>query len=100
MGQKANRNRIASAIVLCLVVISFLSSFYIAKEINHKCIGEDCSVCTHIHEAENSIKLLGNLKIELVNILNITFALCLFLNTGNSNNLLLTPITSKVRMNH
>lgn len=33
--------------------------FYIAKEENHNCTGEDCPVCACIHQAEQNLKNLG-----------------------------------------
>ena len=34
-------------------------SFYIVKEENHNCTGEDCPICTNIHQAEQTLRNLG-----------------------------------------
>lgn len=42
------KQRIA-AIIACfiLMAVTSLSLFYIEKELNHDCTGEDCAVCMH-----------------------------------------------------
>ena len=66
------KQRIA-AIIACfiLMAVTFLSLFYIEKELNHDCTGEDCAVCICIHQAEAVLKNIGNgvsLSIHAINI--------------------------------
>ena len=50
-----------AAILICMafLVVMLASFFYIAKEENHNCTGEDCPVCACIHQAEQNLKNLG-----------------------------------------
>ena len=73
------KQRIA-AIIACfiLMAVTFLSLFYIEKELNHDCTGEDCAVCICIHQAEAVLKNIGNgvsLSIHAINIM--LFTVCL-----------------------
>mgnify|MGYP006918868324 FL=1 len=52
--------RLISGIVCTmLIVVMFVSLFYIVKEENHQCTGEDCPVCACIHQAEQILRNLG-----------------------------------------
>ena len=52
--------RLLSGIVCTmLIVVMFVSLFYIVKEENHQCTGEDCPVCACIHQAEQTLRNLG-----------------------------------------
>lgn len=50
----STRRKKAFPIVICVLFlfVTFASLFYIAKETNHYCIGEDCPICVNIHQAE------------------------------------------------
>ena len=50
-----------AAILICMafLFVMLASFFYIAKEENHNCTGEDCPVCACIHQAEQNLKNLG-----------------------------------------
>lgn len=100
MEQNAKKKKITALIILCFIVVSFLSSLYVAKEIDHECVGERCSICAHIHEAENIIKQLGSLVVGFINILGIIFALFFLTDMLDYNKIFLSPITRKVRMNN
>ena len=49
-----------AAILICMafLFVMLTSFFYIAKEENHNCTGEDCPVCACIHQAEQNLKKL------------------------------------------
>ena len=50
-----------AAILICMafLFVMLASFFYIAKEENHNCTGEDCPVCACIHRAEQTLKQIG-----------------------------------------
>lgn len=50
-----------AAILICMafLFVMLTSFFYIAKEENHNCTGEDCPVCACIHQVEQNLKNLG-----------------------------------------
>lgn len=50
-----------AAILICMafLFVMLTSFFYIAKEENHNCTGEDCPVCACIHQAGQNLKNLG-----------------------------------------
>ena len=59
---RMNRNRKITAAVICMlfVFVTLASLFYIEKEENHLCTGEDCPVCACIHQAEQTLRTLSN----------------------------------------
>ena len=50
------------SVVICIafLFVTFASLFYIAKEENHNCIGEDCPICAGIQQAEHGLRTVGN----------------------------------------
>ncbi len=50
------------SVVICIafLFVTFASLFYIAKEENHNCIGEDCPICAGIQQAEQVLRTVGN----------------------------------------
>lgn len=53
------KKMIAMFISVIFVFVMLSSLFYIAKEENHKCTGEDCPICSCLHQAERTLKNLG-----------------------------------------
>ena len=49
------------AVIACVlfVFVTLASLFYIAKEENHQCTGEDCPICACIRQAEQIVKNVG-----------------------------------------
>lgn len=47
------------AISILFLFVTFVSLFYIVKEENHNCTGEDCPICATIHQAEQTLRDLG-----------------------------------------
>ena len=47
--------------ILCVIfiVVTWFSLFYIEKEENHICTGEDCPICACVHQVEQTIRNLG-----------------------------------------
>lgn len=58
MNRKKKRH-IAAILCIVLLFVTFASLFYIAKEENHQCTGDDCPVCACVHQAEQNLKNLG-----------------------------------------
>ena len=56
----SRRLRLLSGIVCAmLVTVMLVSLFYIVKEEDHQCTGEDCPVCACIHQAKQTLRNLG-----------------------------------------
>ena len=51
--------QIAKQWKIILSVVTLASLFYIAKEENHQCTGEDCPICACIRQAEQIVKNVG-----------------------------------------
>ena len=47
------------AVCILFLFVTFASLFYIVKEENHNCTGEDCPICANIHQAEQTLRNLG-----------------------------------------
>ena len=43
-----------------MLVIVLFSSFYIAAEADHDCIGEDCLICACIQQCEDTLRGMAN----------------------------------------
>ncbi len=56
--EKRNR-KFALLLALAVCFITLFSSFYIAAEADHDCIGESCPLCYQISVCENTLKSLG-----------------------------------------
>ena len=53
--------RITAGIIATMMLIAVLfSAVFIAVESGHDCDGEDCPICTCIHQCENTLHNLGN----------------------------------------
>lgn len=51
------RRRYMNVIICCMFIfVTFASLFYIIKEADHDCVGDDCPVCACIHQAEQTLK--------------------------------------------
>lgn len=93
------RKYLAAWISIIFIFVTFASLFYIAKEENHKCTGEDCPICACVHQAEQTLK---NLSTGMI----VTFATLVvlegFIRQASVCCLKLVPpslVSQKVRMN-
>lgn len=77
--QMNTKRKKAFSVAVCILFlfVTFASLFYIVKEENHHCTGEDCPICANIHQAEQTLRNLGNgtITIATVNPMPILFAL-------------------------
>lgn len=90
---------IAAIICILFVFVTFASLFYIVKEENHYCTGEDCPICANIHQAEQTLRNAGNgmITIAAINPVLILFALLItgqFLIVSDTS-----LVSQKVRLN-
>lgn len=97
---KTKKKRVFSmAVCILFLFVTFASLFYIVKEENHHCTGEDCPICANIHQAEQTLKNIGNgaITIMTVNPVCILFALLIvgqFLLVSDTS-----LVSQKVRLN-
>lgn len=97
----AKRQRAYSLIVCMLYIfITFTSLFYIAKEEEHHCTGEDCPICACIHQAEQTLKNLGTGTISTINVLPISMLSALILVTLFLFAFCTSLVSQKVRLNN
>ena len=94
------RKRVFSVSVCILFLfVTFASLFYIVKEENHHCTGEDCPICANIHQAEQTLRNVGNgtITIAAISPMPILFALLIagqFLLVSDTS-----LVSQKVRLN-
>ena len=98
MNTKTKKAFSVAACILFLFV-TFASLFYIVKEENHHCTGEDCPICANIHQAEQTLRNVGNGTITIADIssMPILFALLIagqFLLVSDTS-----LVSQKVRLN-
>lgn len=63
-----NQKAVSIAVCILLVFVTFASLFYIAKEERHDCTGEDCPICSCIHQAEQLLKNIGTDTSAIANV--------------------------------
>lgn len=74
------KKSIAAIICVLFIFVTFASLFYIVKEADHECTGEDCPICACIHQAQQTLKNLGTGTIIWPGtIFTILFTLCVFM---------------------
>ena len=99
MNTKRKRTFSVAVSIVFLFVI-FASLFYIVKEENHNCTGEDCPICANIHQAEQTLKKLGTDTITHVSVNPMLLVLVMMMAgqalfvSGTS------PVSQKVRLNN
>lgn len=49
----------ALAVGILFIFMTFMSLFFIEKEADHVCTGEDCPICACLHQVEQIFKNLG-----------------------------------------
>ena len=87
------------AVCILMLFVTFASLFYIVKEENHHCTGEDCPICANLHQAEQILRNVGNgtITIAAINPMPILFVLLItgqfLLVSGTS------LVSQKVRLN-
>ena len=94
------RKHLAAWFSIIFIFVTLASLFYIVKEENHHCTGEDCPICANIHQAEQTLKNIGNgaITIVTVNPVCILFALLIvgqFLLVSDTS-----LVSQKVRLNN
>lgn len=97
----STKTRKRSAMILCVifVVVTWFSLFYIEKEENHICTGEDCPICACVHQVEQTIRDLGTGADPLGGIFTVVMCF-LAVHTWNSCQIPATSlIRQKVRLN-
>ncbi|MCD8196232.1 MAG: hypothetical protein LUE24_03565 [Lachnospiraceae bacterium] len=52
---KEKNRAVAFILALAVLFVMFFSAFYITKNANHDCIGEDCPVCEQIAVCETTL---------------------------------------------
>lgn len=87
-----NKKKYVVGIVIAITVtlIMVFSTFYVAKEVNHRCSGEGCYICLEIQTFSQILKTLqGALKTGI----NLLLPVCFLLTILNKRNTLLGAIT-------
>lgn len=97
-----NKKKKIFSIVVCalFLFIIFASLFYIVKESDHHCTGEDCPICASIHHAEQTLRNLGtgtitNASVTSFLVLFVSLMIGSFYLVSNT-----TLVEQKVRLNN
>lgn len=73
-----NKKITAFIFAVFFIIMSMTSLFYIQKEINHDCTGNDCPICICIHEAQQIIRNTAVIPSSYVfNILGTMLSVCI-----------------------
>ena len=94
-----NRNRIMAILLSVIVFLAMLcSSFYIAEEANHDCIGENCPICDQIRVCQNSLKTLSLAVSAVMSGIVLTYLLCRCRSARSNPALIYTLVSLKVKL--
>ena len=103
MDRAYNSNRIritAGIMAVMMLVVMFVSSFFIAAHADHDCTGEDCPICACIHQCENTIRGAGSdITVMSAVIIPVLISL-LLMSFGVPSFQWDTPVSVKVRLNN
>lgn len=55
---KQKRSTLSFAAVIVVLFVVLISSFFVAAETNHDCIGEDCPICYEISVCQETVRKL------------------------------------------
>lgn len=91
---------LAFLICTAFIMVIFLSLFFIIKEADHDCTGEDCMVCVCIHQAEQTLRNLGTGTIKadgwvIIQVSQVLVVSCIFMFVPCTS-----LISQKVRLNN
>ena len=88
------------AVCILFLFVTFASLFYIVKEENHNCTGEDCPVCANIHQAEQALKKWSTDMVAHVSVNPMLLVLVMMM-AGQALFVAGTsPVSQKVRLNN
>ena len=90
-----------TAVFACIIflVVTFTSLFYLIKEENHTCTGDDCPICACMHKAEQTVKNVGTGAASVcILLVNVTAAVVLL--SFCKINLSQSLVQWKVRLNN
>jgi len=66
MSQTNKTRLIALLFLFCFVIASLTATVFIITQSNHDCIGEGCSVCALIHNAQKSLNRIGKAAVAIL----------------------------------
>ena len=94
------KSRVISLLVCVLFIFVLVASlFYIVKEENHDCTGEDCPICACIQQARQTLKNLGTGMVGAKLVSSVPTLCTLIVESQFLLVLSLTLVSQKVRMN-
>jgi len=56
----------ASSLLLCFVITSLLAAVFIITQTDHECIGEACTVCALIHNAQKLLERMSKAALAIL----------------------------------
>lgn len=98
-GKKTAGGIVAGALGILLLIVVLFSSFYLAAEAGHDCVGEDCPVCVCIHLCENTLNQIGSGTAVLIAVAISLFAILISATCFAGPCILKTLVSGKVRLN-
>lgn len=98
--KKKTKRIVAIILFFSFVFVSFFSEFYIIKESNHECSGNNCSICSTINTVKHNLDqiLFGGNSLFIV-ASRFMFSLAVLF-AVQFVFLYITPVSQKVRMNN
>ncbi len=90
----------AGIMAAMMLLVMFLSSFFIAEHADHDCTGEDCPICACIQQCENNIRGIGSgitaTSAVIIPVLFVLHIISYFASSLQDA----TPVSAKVRLNN
>ncbi len=99
-----NHNKIVSSLVAMLGVamlfVVLFSSIYVATESLHDCTGDECPICTMLHQCENNLNQLGDGRVHLAIAIFIATFMSLMVSLPGDHHIYPTLVSNMVRLNN
>lgn len=93
--------KLISLFICVLFILSFsLSVLLILNHAEHNCPEHDCSTCTQLQNTKNLIEQLAVVGAGFISFYASLITIWNFLQSTSAKVILLTPVSSKIRMNH
>lgn len=95
------KNRIVTFLIcICFFTILILGTIYEAKESDHSCSGDNCPICAHIQQIENTIRQFSTAINAVGSFVAFFIIFVEMLLLYNKVIKVLSPVELRVRMNN
>ena len=93
------QKKMAVRVCVMLFFVTLSSLFFVAREENHACTGQDCPICAMVHQAEQTIRNMGDGLNKMHSVLQMVLQTVLGMAWCGQTVLRTSLVSRKVRLN-